>query len=194
MGTSDGKKLNRSSKMWRKLLMTAPSIMWRMMSKCRYWPSALWSSANQINSQKTWVTLRMTAAGNEAITCKGARRCCSWDGKTITSGHSENQKNDLDSRRQRSYQREERNHGLWRIGVEHKLIPGGPGIVGAVRLRDGKSFLESPVQHLYPTELSCYRNIQAGTARSDACAPEFQSRCAAVSAHEPIAALAEDEL
>ena len=53
---------------------------------------------------------------------------------------------------------EERNRGLWRIGVVDKLIPGRDGILREVRLRAGKSFLERPVQHLYPLELSCDRN------------------------------------
>ncbi|XP_068707690.1 uncharacterized protein [Montipora foliosa] len=89
---------------------------------------------------------------------------------------------------------EERNRGLWRIGVVDKLIPGRDGIVRAVRLRAGKSFLERPVQHLYPLELSCDRNTQEGTARLNARASEFQPRRAAVSARQRIAAIAEDEL
>ena len=64
----------------------------------------------------------------------------------------------------------------------------------AVRLRAGKSFLVRQVQDFYPLELSCDRNTQERTARLDARAPEFQTRRAAVSAHQRIAALAEDEL
>ncbi|XP_068739951.1 uncharacterized protein [Montipora capricornis] len=89
---------------------------------------------------------------------------------------------------------EERNRGLWRLGVVDKLIPGRDGIVRAVRLRAGKSFLERPAQHLYPLELSCNRNTQEGTARLNARASEFQPRRAAVSARQRIAAIAEDEL
>ncbi|XP_068704661.1 uncharacterized protein [Montipora foliosa] len=89
---------------------------------------------------------------------------------------------------------EERNRGLWRLGVVDKLIPGRDGIVRAVRLRDGKSFLERPDQQLYPLELSCDRNTQERTARLNARASEFQLRRAAVSACQRIAAIAENEL
>ena len=75
-----------------------------------------------------------------------------------------------------------------------KLIPGRDGIVRAVQLRAGKSFLERPVQHPYPLELSRGRNTLEGTARLDAQASEFQPRRAAVSARQRLAAIAEDEL
>ena len=52
---------------------------------------------------------------------------------------------------------EEKNRGLWRIGivVVEKLIQGRDKVVRGVRLRAGKSYLERPVQHLFPLELSC---------------------------------------
>ena len=36
---------------------------------------------------------------------------------------------------------EEKNRGLWKIGIIHRLIPGRDGVVRAVRLRAGKSHL-----------------------------------------------------
>ena len=51
----------------------------------------------------------------------------------------------------------ERNHAHWKTGIVDKLISGRDGVVRAVRLRAGKSFLERAVQHLYPLELSCDR-------------------------------------
>ena len=36
-----------------------------------------------------------------------------------------------------------------------KLIKGRDGVVSAIRLRAGKSYLERAAQHLYPKELSC---------------------------------------
>ena len=42
----------------------------------------------------------------------------------------------------------ERNRGKWKIGVVERLIKGIDGIVQAVRLRAGKSFLERTIQHL----------------------------------------------
>ena len=50
---------------------------------------------------------------------------------------------------------EEKNRGLWKIGIIERLIPGRDGVVRAVRLRAGKSHLERPIQHLYPLELQC---------------------------------------
>ena len=49
----------------------------------------------------------------------------------------------------------EKNRGKWKIGIVDKLIPGRDGIVRAVRLRAGKSYLERPIQFLYPMELHC---------------------------------------
>ena len=50
---------------------------------------------------------------------------------------------------------DERNRGKWNIGVVVKLIKGRDGVVRAVRLRAGKSFIERAVQQLCPMELSC---------------------------------------
>ena len=50
---------------------------------------------------------------------------------------------------------EERNRGKWKIGVVDQMFEGRDGVIRAVRLRAGKSFMERPVQHLYPLELSC---------------------------------------
>jgi hypothetical protein len=50
---------------------------------------------------------------------------------------------------------EERNRGKWRIGIVEKLIEGRDKVVRGARLRAGKSYLERPVQLLYPLELSC---------------------------------------
>ena len=50
---------------------------------------------------------------------------------------------------------EERNRGKWPLGVASALFNGRDGVVRAAKLRAGKAFLERPVQHLYPLELSC---------------------------------------
>lgn len=50
---------------------------------------------------------------------------------------------------------EEKNRGKWKIGVVTDLIPGKDGVVRAVKLRAGKSYLERPIQFLYPMELHC---------------------------------------
>jgi len=43
----------------------------------------------------------------------------------------------------------------WKLGIVEELIVGRDGVVRAVRLRAGKSYLERAVQQLYPLELSC---------------------------------------
>ena len=48
-----------------------------------------------------------------------------------------------------------RNRGEWPLGVVQELYEGKDGIVRAVKLRAGKSYMERAVEHLYPLELSC---------------------------------------
>ncbi|XP_058941825.2 uncharacterized protein [Pocillopora verrucosa] len=43
----------------------------------------------------------------------------------------------------------------WKLGIVEELIAGRDGVVRAVKLRAGKSYLERAVQQLYPLELSC---------------------------------------
>ncbi len=50
---------------------------------------------------------------------------------------------------------DERNRGEWPLGIVETLYERKDGVVRAVRSRAGKSFMERPVQHLYPLELSC---------------------------------------
>ena len=49
---------------------------------------------------------------------------------------------------------EEKNRGKWPLGIIKDLYPGRDGVVRAVNVRSGRNFLERPVQHLYPLELS----------------------------------------
>ena len=51
----------------------------------------------------------------------------------------------------------ERNRNQWPMGVVEELFT-RPGGVRAAKLRVGRGFLERPIQHLYPLELSCNRN------------------------------------
>ena len=48
-----------------------------------------------------------------------------------------------------------RNRGKWPLGVVSELFNGCDGVIRAAKLCAGKAFLERPVQHLYPLELSC---------------------------------------
>ncbi len=50
---------------------------------------------------------------------------------------------------------EEKNRGVWKIGVVEQLIQRRDGIVRAARLRTGKNKIERAIQMLYPLELQC---------------------------------------
>ena len=58
-------------------------------------------------------------------------------------------------------QGDENNRAHWRIGIVHQLIQGRVSVVRAVKLKAGKSFLERPIQFLYPMELHCHEFEQA---------------------------------
>ena len=49
----------------------------------------------------------------------------------------------------------------WKLGIVEEHIVGRDGIVRAVKLRAGKSYLERAVQQLYPLELSCDKSTEA---------------------------------
>lgn len=90
---------------------------------------------------------------------------------------------------------DERNRGKWKLGVVDKLIEGRDGVVRAIRLRAGKSYLERTIQHLYPMELSCDHTKQNCTMNVSA--PEFHpkraKRRAAMVASENIRLIANEE-
>ena len=85
---------------------------------------------------------------------------------------------------------EEKNRGLWKLGIVQELITGRDGVVRGAKLRAGRSYLERPVQHLYPMELSCDRTTAMPRATLSAEAPEAPvfrpSRDAAVAARARI--------
>lgn len=76
---------------------------------------------------------------------------------------------------------DEKNRGKWPLGVVVELFNGRDGVVRAVKLRAGKTFLERPIQHLYPMELTCDRAPERATVPTplNAKAPAFSSteRC-----------------
>ena len=90
---------------------------------------------------------------------------------------------------------EERNRGKWKLGVVDTSIPGRDGVVRAVRLKAGKSFLERPIQHLYPLELTCDMPAKRGTPLNAEAQVFRPTRQAAAVAQERIRAMmnAEDE-
>lgn len=87
---------------------------------------------------------------------------------------------------------EKRNRAKCKIGVVDKKFKGRDDIVRAVRLRAGKSFLDRPIQHLYPLELSCDRASLKKTLNVNV--PEFApKRNAAKVANESIRIIADEE-
>ena len=75
-----------------------------------------------------------------------------------------------------------RNRAKWPLGIVERLIPGKDGVVRAVKLRAGKSYLERPVQHLYPLELSCDRSQTTPKDLNPEAPPFRPKRDAAVAA------------
>lgn len=88
----------------------------------------------------------------------------------------------------------EKNRRQWKLGIVDKLFPGSDGVIRAVKLRAGKSYLERPIQQPYPLELSCNRTTDKPKAPLNAEAPTFRpTRDAAVTARVRIQSIASDE-
>ena len=89
---------------------------------------------------------------------------------------------------------EEKNRGRWPLRIVQELYPGRDGVVRAVKLRAGKNFLERPVQHVYPLELSCDTFVRAPVEELNVEAPVFRPRrLASLQAEERIPQIAESE-
>ena len=82
----------------------------------------------------------------------------------------------------------------WKLGIVAELITGIDGVVRGAKLRAGKSYLERPIQHLYPLELSCDMAAGAPIRNLDPKAPVSRpTRDAAVAAKVRIQDQADDE-
>ncbi|KAL9957559.1 hypothetical protein ACROYT_G039201, partial [Oculina patagonica] len=82
----------------------------------------------------------------------------------------------------------------WKLGIVEELIVGRDGVVRAVKLRAGKSYLERAVQQLYPLELSCDRSQEVPRPPLNPEACVFRPRRdAAVAARLRVADIAERE-
>lgn len=80
----------------------------------------------------------------------------------------------------------------WKLGIVEELIVGRDGVVRAVKLRAGKSYLERAVQQLYPLELSCDKSTEAENPPLNPEAPAFRPRRdAAVAARLRVQEIAE---
>eukprot|EP00794_Sanderia_malayensis_P013528 gene13528-biopygen10795 len=71
---------------------------------------------------------------------------------------------------------EEKNRANWKIGIVDKLIQGRDNVVRAVKLRAGKSFIDRPVQFLYPLELKCNKPVTPESTDLNAKAQEFRPK------------------
>ena len=80
----------------------------------------------------------------------------------------------------------------WKLGIVEELIVGRDGVVRAVKLRAGKSYLERAVQQLYPLEVSCDKSTEAENPPLNPEAPAFRPRRdAAVAARLRVQEIAE---
>ena len=68
----------------------------------------------------------------------------------------------------------DRNRRKWKIGTVDKLCY-GRDVIRAVQLRSGKSFIQRPIQHLYPLELNCDINREK-EKELNVEAPPFRSK------------------
>ena len=71
---------------------------------------------------------------------------------------------------------EEKNRGNCLLSIVRELYPGRDRVVRAVKLRSGRNFLERPVQHLYPLELSSKYVVRAPSRALNADVSVFQPR------------------
>ena len=91
---------------------------------------------------------------------------------------------------------DERNRRKWPFGIVEELYEGRNGVVRAVKLRPGKTYLERALNHLYPLELSCDRKETKQPAQPvlNPHAPPFKlRRDAAVAAQQRIKEVTEAE-
>ncbi len=89
---------------------------------------------------------------------------------------------------------DDKNRGKWPLGIVEELFPGRDGVIRAVKLRAGQSYLERPIQHLYPLELSVDRPKVNPPSVLDAQAKEFRpKRREAVVAQERIRQALQEE-
>ena len=88
---------------------------------------------------------------------------------------------------------EDKNRGKWPLAIVEDLIVGNDGVVRGARLRTGKSYVERAVQHLYPLELSCDRQLPAPVRMNPEVAPFRPRRDAAVAARLRLEGIARDE-
>ena len=90
---------------------------------------------------------------------------------------------------------DERNRGKWPLGVVEELYPGWDGVVRAVKVRAGKTFLERAVNHLYTLELFCDKaESKPNSEQLNPDAPSFRpARDATIAARQRIQDVAELE-
>ena len=87
---------------------------------------------------------------------------------------------------------DEKNRGKWPVAVVRKIFPGRDGVVRGVKVETGNGFLERPIQHLYPLELSCdKKTVSNGEDLNLEAKPFHPARAAAKRAAEKIKLMAD---
>ena len=60
---------------------------------------------------------------------------------------------------------DDKHRGKWNIGIVEELYKGKDSVIRAVKLRSRKTYIERPIQFLYPLELSCDTQNRQETVR-----------------------------
>ena len=184
-------------------MTTDPSTTWKTIYNYQYSPQVRCYSDDRTCYRSTIPNrLNPVIFESERDTCRDAKICYGRGGPLSTLRPSERDTT-LNTRFPSTALQwevviikwDERNRGKWKLGIVEKLIPGRDQVVRAVRLRAGKSYLERPVQHLFPLELSCDRTAdETQLTALNVDAPAFApKRAASQVAEELIREIAEVE-
>ena len=70
---------------------------------------------------------------------------------------------------------DEKSRGKWKIAIVYQLFKGEGGVIQGVCLRVGKSYLERPIQCLYPLELNCNVNPVKSNTNTNETKPNIKA-------------------
>ena len=71
---------------------------------------------------------------------------------------------------------DEKNRGKWKIAIVYQLLKGEDGVIRGVCLCAGKSYLERPIQCVYPLELNCDVNPVKSNTNTDETKPNIKAK------------------
>ena len=71
---------------------------------------------------------------------------------------------------------DEKSRGKWKIAIIYQLFKGEDGVIRGICLHAGKSYLERPIQCLYPLELNCDVNPVKRNTNTDETKPNIKAK------------------